>query len=214
MIGAFGSRRVFFWAVFLLSTVVTGCGALRSATTPPPSFYSLDLSRADTPYTDAASTHTLLVSVPQAASGYDSQRIIYLRQAHGLEYFAHSEWIDTPARMLAPMIIATIQDSGTFRAVIPAPSSARGDLRLDTEIIRLHQDFRHTPSRVRFTLRARLIDGKTQHVVASHEFDDSSPAPSDDPYGGIVAANRVVRMILDELAVFCAQASLGTAAVR
>jgi len=29
-----------------------------------------------------------------------------VREPHKLEYFAHSEWVDPPARMLAPLIVA------------------------------------------------------------------------------------------------------------
>jgi ABC-type uncharacterized transport system auxiliary subunit len=60
-------------------------------------------------------------------------------------------------------IVSALESSGTFRAVILAPTAAAGDLRLDTEILRLQQDFASQPSRVRFTLRAYLVD---QHDTA------------------------------------------------
>lgn len=196
------------YAATLLLPLVGGCGVLQSASTPPPAFYSLDRTEETTvPVSlQGARTLTLIVSSPQAASGFDSQRIIYTRRAHKLEYFAHSEWIDTPARMLAPMIVAALQGSSAFRVVVLSPSTALGELRLDTEILRLQHDFSQQPSRVHFTLRAHLIDNKTRRVIRSREFDASTPASSDDPYGGVVAANRVVRHVLVELAAFCSDA--------
>ncbi|MGC1518375.1 MAG: ABC-type transport auxiliary lipoprotein family protein, partial [Azonexus sp.] len=148
---------------------------------------------------------TLVVSPPHAAAGHDSQRIIYVRDTFKLEYFAHSEWIEPPARMLAPLLVAAIERTGAFRAVVLTPSNAAGDLRLDTEIIRLQQDFRTRPSTVRFTLRATLIDQNTRRVEAWREFDNSIPAGSDEPYGGVVAANRAVQITLESLAEFCAE---------
>jgi cholesterol transport system auxiliary component len=197
----------------LLLTLLGGCSALRSTGTPQPSFYSLDSARIESGPARQASAPspvaapTLIVSPPQAAAGFDSQRLIYVRAAHKLDYFAHSEWVDTPARMLAPLLVSALESGGTFRAVILAPTAAAGDLRLDTEILRLQQDFASQPSRVRFTLRAYLVDNTTRRVLAWRVFDESVVAASDDPYGGVVAANRALHSVLGELAGFCATAA-------
>lgn len=124
-----------------------------------------------------------------------------------LEYFAHSEWVDSPARMFAPLLVAAVEHTGAFRAVMLTPSAAAGDLRLDTEIIRLQHEFGTQPSRVRFTLRAYLVDDKTRRVLAWREFDAAVPAESADPYGGVVAANRAVQTVLEKLSAFCAEAA-------
>jgi cholesterol transport system auxiliary component len=149
----------------------------------------------------------LIINPPHAAPGFDSPRIIYVRETHKLEYFAHSEWVDPPARMLAPLLVAAVENTGAFRAVVLTPSAAAGDLRLDTEIIRLQHEFQTQPSRVRFTLRAYLVDDKTRRVLAWREFDAAVPAASEDPYGGVVAANRAVQTVLENLSAFCAEAA-------
>jgi cholesterol transport system auxiliary component len=148
-----------------------------------------------------------MVNPPHAAAGFDSQRIIYVRAAHKLEYYAHNEWVDTPARMLAPLIVAAVQTSGIFRAVVLTPSTAAGDLRLDTEIMRLQHDVGRQPSRVRFTLRAYIVDTATRRVLAWREFDESVAALSEDPYGGVIAANRAVQIVLQNLSTFCTEAA-------
>jgi cholesterol transport system auxiliary component len=186
-----------------------GCGALSPTTTPPPNFYSLNSLPGAGAGAVAAPTAapTLIINPPHAAAGFDSARIIYLREPHKLEYFAHSEWVDPPPHMLGDLLVAAIEKSGAFRAVVLAPSAAVGDLRLDTEIIRLQHEFQTRPSRVRFTLRATLVDDKTRRVLARREFDDSIAAASDDTYGGVVAANRAVQTVLESLSVFCAEAA-------
>jgi len=199
----------------LCMTLIGGCTALRPAGTAQSAFYTLDSAQTGTqsearagaqaaaPASSAA--QTLIINPPYAAAGFDSQRIIYTRNAHKLEYFAHSEWVDPPARMLAPLLVAAVENSGTFRAVIRGPSAAAGDLRLDTEIIRLQHEFQTQPSRVRFTLRAYVVNEKTRRVVAQREFDTAVPAASEDPYGGVVAANRAVQIVLENLAAFCTE---------
>ena len=184
-----------------------GCSALRLAATPPPAFYSIEGTRGAAPAAAPAAAPTLIINPPHAAAGFDSPRIIYVRETHKLEYFAHSEWVDPPARMLAPLLVAAVENTGTFRAVVLTPSAAAGDLRLDTEIIRLQHEFQVQPSRVRFTLRAYLVDDKTRRVLAWREFDAAVPAASEDPYGGVVAANRAVQIVLEKLSAFCAEAA-------
>jgi cholesterol transport system auxiliary component len=205
-----------------LLLLVSGCGGLNPKSTPPPSFYSLDGAggdaataaqprpaaiRAANTGNAAKAVPTLIVNPPHAAAGFDSRRIIYVRELHKLEYFAHSEWVDTPARMLAPLLVAALENSGAFRAVVLTPSAASGELRLDTEIVRLQHQFGTGPSRVRFTLRAYLVEVKSRRVLGSREFDASVPAASEDPYGGVRAANHAIQTVLGELAAFCAEAS-------
>ena len=214
-------------SVFTL--MLCACSLLSPSATPLPAFYTLSgspaaatpgggaavgaMTRALSPATaeSAASVAsvaklaaaTLIVNPPRAAAGFDSQRIIYLREAYKLEYFANSEWVDPPARMLGTLLVSALQATGGFRAVVLAPGTAVGEIRLETEIIRLQQDFQTRPSRAQFTLRATLLDDKTRRVMAWREFDASVPAPTDDPYGGVLAANLAVQAVLEELVGFC-----------
>ena len=204
-------RHLFITCLSVLA--LGGCSALRPGTTPPPAFYSLDsLSVAASVSASAAAAPTLIVSPPRAAAGFDSQRIIYVRTAHKLDYFSQSEWVDPPARMLGPLLVAALGNTGAFHAVVLTPGAAAGDLRLDTEIVRLQHEFLNRPSRVRFTLRATLLDDKSRRVLAWREFDGYTDAASEDPYGGVLAANRAVQTELEKLAAFCAETTRRTLA--
>lgn len=209
MIGIRLARPCRLAAAGLAFTLLAACSGLRPEATEQPSFYSLDGARsAALPVTQAAATApTLIVNPPHAASGFDSQRIIYLREPHQLEYYAHSEWADTPARMVAPLIVTALEASGAFRAVILTPSAAVGDLRLDTVIVRLQHELGKQPSLVRFTLRAYLVDNTTRQVLASQEFEETATVSSENPYGAVLAANSAVHTVLDQLASFCAEAA-------
>ena len=213
------ARRSRLFAAALCLLTLSACSALRPTATPHPAYYSLDnvdsaLDSVDsalgsvesvTSAAVPAAAPTLIINPPHAAAGFNSPRIIYVREAHRLEYFANSEWTDPPARMLAPLLVAAISNTGTFRAVVLTPSAAAGDLRLDTEIIRLQHEFGAQPSRARFTLRAYLVDNKTRKVIAWREFDTTVPATSENTYSGVVAANRAVAIVLEKLSAFCAE---------
>lgn len=202
----------------LLALLATGCGSLLPKAIAPPSVYALDGMRgarpAPPPPAAPASAPTLLVNPTRAAPGFDSQHIVYVRTAHQLEHFAHSEWVDTPARMLAPLMVAALEDTGAFRAVGSASSGIAGQIRLDTEVLRLQQEFGGGPSRVRFTLRASLADNTTRQVISSREFDASVVAESDDPYGGVVAANRAVQRVMQQLARHCSEVAVRRPSAR
>jgi len=187
--------------------LASGCGALgvlKPTETTPPSFYALDRAPAASRVRAPDSAPTLIVNPPRAEAGFGSQRLIYVREAHKLEYFAHSEWIDPPARMLAPLIVAAVDDSAAFRAVVLTPSAAAGDMRLDTAIVRLQHEFDRKPSQARFTLRAHLVDDRSRRVIAWQEFEATAPSASEDPQGGVHAANLAVQDVLAQLAAFCA----------
>lgn len=211
----------------MATTVLTlatlgACSALSPTTTPHPVFYSLDANLPTTmpppalpasPASPASAPSlaspaspatglTLIINPPHAAAGFDSPRIMYLREPYKLAYFAQSEWVDPPARMLGPLLVNTIADTGTFRAVALTTAAATGDVRLDTEIIRLQHEFTTQPSQVRFTLRAYLIDEKTRRVLAWREFDARTSSKSEDAYGGVVAANLSVQAVLKDLSQF------------
>ena len=115
--------HAFRFSVAALSlALLSACGSLLPTPAAQPQRYSLDQAGLNVAPTPASKQGpTLIVNPPRAASGFDSQRINYVRQPHLLEYYAQSEWVDTPARMLAPLIVSAIENTGAFRAVILTP---------------------------------------------------------------------------------------------
>ncbi|SEA54793.1 ABC-type transport auxiliary lipoprotein family protein [Variovorax sp. YR216] len=193
-------------AAALLPALLGGCArALLPEPVASPALFALsgeiDAPAATAP---AATARTLIVNPPRAAPGFDTSRIAYVRRPYEIEYFAHNQWVDTPSNMLAPKMVRAIERTGAFHAVLASTTSAIGQFRLETEIVRLQQDFSTTPSQVQLTLRAALIDTATRKVVASREFDARVDAPTDDPYGGVIAAQQAARQVVTELASFCA----------
>lgn len=147
-------------------------------------------------------SRALLVAMPQAQPGFDTRRIAYTKTPLTLDYYANSEWADTPARLLAPLIVRALESTGGFRAVVAAPASVSGDIRMDIDVIRFQQEFLEQPSRMRIILRARLIDLITLQVMATQLFEAVEIAPSENAYGGVQAANTALGRLLGELAEF------------
>jgi len=148
------------------------------------------------------------VAPPRAWPGFDTPQMAYVRRPYELEYFAMSRWVDTPSRMLAPLLVRALEQSGRFRTVVQAPSGVAATYRLDVEIARLLQDFSTRPSRIEVVLRVQITDVATKRVIATRMFEDIEEAPSENPAGGVAAANAALRRVLERLADFCAESTL------
>ncbi|CAN5386655.1 hypothetical protein BH10PSE19_BH10PSE19_03180 [soil metagenome] len=154
----------------------------------------------------ASATHTsnqtLLVSTTKTSPILTSKQMIYLRQPHNIEYFSTHRWAAPPAQMLAQSIATALQNSHHFRAVESAPFTGVTDLRLDTHLLVLQQEFYTQPSRIRMQLEASLVNTQTSTIIASRRFDLAVVAPQDNPYGGVMAANAAAAIIMQELVAF------------
>ena len=198
---------------FVAVVGLAGCASsLFGKPVQPPGLLTLDdgarATATATPAPAAApSAPTLIVNTTRAAAGFDTVHMVYVPRASEIAYFAFNQWVDTPARMLAPALARALERTGAFRAVLMAPTAVNGRLRLETEIVRLQQDFTTTPSQVRFTLRAALIDAQSRRAVAQREFDASVQSASEDAYGGAAAAQKATQQVLSQLAAFCAEAA-------
>lgn len=200
------SNRTFCLPITLLSVMLlTGCMSLSASQGNAPDIYVLD---AEPVIPEAAIKHDLVfaVSMPRARPGYDTAQIAYVQRPHELDYFVTSRWTDEPAHMVYPLLLHTLEQSGAYRAVVRSGSEIPADLRLDIELIRLEQDFTSRPSRVRITLQAQLTDVRNNRVLAMRQFEGAENSGSEDAYGGVIAANRLVQRVLAEVAEFCATA--------
>lgn len=138
----------------------------------------------------------LIVGLPQAEAGFDQPRIAYVQRPYEVNFYATNQWADAPARMLVPLLIRSLESTGLWRAVVPIPTTVRGDYRLETSGLVVQQEFLQQPSRTRIVLRAQLIDLNAQRLLSARNFDALEPAPSEDAYGGVLAANRAVAQLL------------------
>ena len=90
-------------------------------------------------------------------------------------------------------------------------SGVRADVRLDTELVRLQQSFLSKPSRVELVLRVQLVDVGARRVIATRTIEVTQDAPTDDPEGGVVAANAALAGALAEVVTFAVAASANVA---
>ncbi|MBX9736427.1 MAG: ABC-type transport auxiliary lipoprotein family protein [Phycisphaerales bacterium] len=187
-------------ALVVLMATLGGCLSPRGEASPMHTYQlGLDARPGEAP-PSAANAPVLLVSLPQAQPGFETPRMAYLKRPYELEYYAVNQWADTPARLFAPLLVQALGQTGLWRAVIPLPNSIRGDYRLDSYGFALQQEFLQQPSRVRVTVHVQLIDLKESRVVSAGTFETAEEAQREDAYGGVLAANKAVAKLLDQVA--------------
>jgi cholesterol transport system auxiliary component len=202
-------RPVSGWVLCCLTMtlLLSGCASMSAPQTISQSIYVLEAQPA-TNLTQVKRNLVLAVSTPRTRSGFDTVQIAYTKKPHELNYYLASRWAATPARMLEPLLLETLRQSGSFRSVVQIAGAVPADVILETELIRLQQNFEMSPSRAQLTLQAQLIDVRGKRVLAVKQFDVSENASSEDAYGGVTAVNRLLSRVLGQLAEFCISESV------
>ena len=155
-----------------------------------------------TPHGGRTRHAVLLVTQPKAQPGFGTARMAYLLRPYEVNYFGFNQWADTPARMLQRVMVENLEKSGQWSAVLQAPGIVPAHYRLDCDNLVLEQQFFSSPSRIRLALRAQLIETKSQSVLATRYFELFETAPSEDAYGGVLAANLASARLLNEMAAW------------
>ena len=151
---------------------------------------------------DALDKFVQILGMPSAAPGFATPRMAYVTKPYALDYFSAHQWVDAPARMLEPLLLRALANSGLFAGVAPMAAPVNSDLRLDSDLLRLQQVFANQASQVELAVRVSLFDLAQQRLIFSHVFSVVEPAPEPTPYGGVVAANRAVASFLKQLLAF------------
>lgn len=183
----------------LLATMMTSCLSPRTDSTEIHT-YQLSLNGGSSEVRPGnPDGPVLLVSQPQAEPGFETLRMVYVKRPYELEYYAVNQWADTPVRMFTPLMIQALNQDSMWRAVIPQPSSIRGDYRLDTHGFLVQQEFFQSPSRVRVMVQAQLVDLKESTILSTRALEVVENATSENPYGGVQAANRAIAGLLEQI---------------
>lgn len=145
---------------------------------------------------------TLFVADTSAQPGYDTDQIIYLQCPYELKGFSRNRWVAPPNEMLTSLIAQSIRNTCYFKAVVTAPFAGQSHYRLETRLIKLQHEFFCCPSKVRMIIHATVIETCCREVIAQKVFEIVIPAPKNNPYGGVVAANFASNVLLDQISNF------------
>jgi cholesterol transport system auxiliary component len=148
-----------------------------------------------------ARSGVLLVLDPTSEAAFDTTQMAYSVRPYRIAYFARNEWLDTPPRMLGPLLVRALRDSGAFANVVVPPYAGRFDLALKTRIVELDQDFDAEPATLRLRLHLESSDAAGR-VVAMRDIEVDRPMRERTPEAGAIAANDAVADALRQAVAF------------
>jgi len=143
---------------------------------------------------------TLLVLRPDSNPVYNTTRIAFTMQPYQISYYAVSHWIQTPADMLTPLLMTTMQKTNRFKTVITPPFIGHYDYTLRTQIKTMLIDYTQCVPVMRINIQAQILSANSGRIMASREFSTAAPLPQKSPYGAVIAANRGTARLLTEIA--------------
>jgi cholesterol transport system auxiliary component len=192
------NRFIYLITIPFVFLLITGCGPIKS---PVTNQYTLTLPHAKSHH-QRPLPYALLISKPDAMSGYRTEQMLYLKKPFKREPFAKNAWSNPPADMLYPLLVEQFQDSHAFRAITSSPYADKADYRLDTQLIELHQNFLYKKSTLVFLAKITLTRISDNRVLASQLISENIPCKSNTPYGGVIAANHAARIFVNKTLSF------------
>jgi len=145
---------------------------------------------------------SLLISQPEAVAGYQTEQMLYIKKPFELSVYAHNAWVSSPANMLYPLIVQSLQKGHYFFAVASGSYADKTDYRLDTQVLAFQQNFLVKPSVMELVAKVVLTHIEDNRVLSSRIISEHIPCSVDSPYGGVMAANVASRNFTATLSDF------------
>jgi cholesterol transport system auxiliary component len=146
---------------------------------------------------------TMMVAASDTVPVYNTVDMAYTTSPYQVAYFAKSTWAETPAQMLKPLMVQTLNKTHHYRVVTSTETAGQSDYVLHTQIVDFRQVFTLGSSAVHIMMSAQIVNTNSGHVIATKVFKVVVPAPQNSPYGGVVAANEATAEMLRQIAKFC-----------
>jgi cholesterol transport system auxiliary component len=158
---------------------LAGCGGILSE--PP----QRKLYQLKAPVTFAAplrhSSAQLLLALPNAPAGLDTERIALSRSPMSLDYFADAQWADRAPLLVQTALLDGFEKSGALPAVGRDSAGLRADFILETDLrdFAANYDSPSGPPRVAVAFNVKLIKIPERKIIAVKSVSRQQPAAAD-----------------------------------
>ena len=186
---------------FLLAALlVVAAGCLPSGgTREAQRYYILDAPDSKNAPAGAPKSATLVVPPTSVASFYDTQDLVFSRSPGTRGYYQFNAWTERPGRAIHELLVARLERSGAFKAVVAADRPVAEALVLRTDLEEIYHDAVRPPGEARIVLTAELIDTSRTVSLARRSFSQAAPAPTYDAEGAVQGFRQALGTLLDEL---------------
>ncbi len=161
-----------------------------------------------------ACNRVLRIQDVEAAPPFASDSLMYSDSPQALSSFAWHRWATTPATMLTADLLSTVSGANLYRSVLGPTDPGQADFLLAVRInegpvqVFSTDSAGNRQSVERFGYTATLTNAGTGSVLGTKVFSASRNA-SPDPYGGVKAADAMVRKLNADMLSWLSNLSQG-----
>ncbi len=194
-----GVRR---WLAVATALALMGCASL-FVSTPPGNLYRLT---ANTSYPTALAPvrAQLLVDLPVAPAGIDTNRIALSKSPISLDYYADAVWTDQVPALVEGALLASFENSRAITAIDRESTGLRADFVLTTEIRHFEAVYNAAQAapEVRVTIAARLVAMPQREIIAQSSFEQRVRAAANDVPAVVTAFDAATDRVLGDIVVW------------
>ncbi len=122
-----------------------------------------------------------------------------------MAYYSGMAWGDRLPRLFQARLVETLANSGAFRAVLTNQDSVSGDLSLAIEIRDFQVETAASSSEAVVDVYVKLVNERSNAVVATKRFQAHEKAASQDPGAGVVALNTAFQQVVRDIVSWVSQ---------
>lgn len=196
-------HNAMFTMIFLLS--LTAC-SFAPVIVVPDKTYTIDTDTASYKATHK-SADTLLVASVQVPPELEEDGMLYVQEAHQIQYFTQNRWVAPPAKMLQPLIVRALEQTNYYQAVVAPPSIGIINYTLMVSLDKFQQVFANNTSVMDISMSVTVINNQSRKIVAHRVFAARAPTQGGTPYAGVLTANAIFSRLLNQIAEFTVSAT-------
>ncbi|HZT87250.1 MAG TPA: ABC-type transport auxiliary lipoprotein family protein [Stellaceae bacterium] len=201
MTAALPFRRPGLWLAAVFAAVLGGCAGL--FTEPPKKLYRVT-PVANFPPRLPHVPAQLLIDLPSAPFGLDTDRIALSRSPLSLDYFADSQWTDRTPALIQTALLDSFENSGDIAALDREAGELHADFALRVQIRHFEAiyDSADKPPRIAVTLNVRLVDLTTRAIVAQKSVTQEVTAADNDIPQIVAAFDQALGAAMRDIVVW------------
>jgi cholesterol transport system auxiliary component len=200
------SRRAI---VLALPAGLAACSGLIGGNQPPPQLYPLSPARDFSPSLPRAKGQ-LLIEVPVAPGGLDTERIALMRSPVMLDYFANAAWTDRAPLMVQSLLVESFENSGKVGAIGRESLALRADWILKPELREFTAiyDGAGMPT-VRVRVALKLVRMPDRGIVAQRTVEVDQAASQNAITAVVEAFDAALHRTMQEIVAWAVPAMAG-----
>lgn len=194
------SQRVLPLLFLAMAFALPGCNLITERT--PITLYELPGQALEpAPEQSLQSRATLRLVMPHASGLLDGSRILVVPQPNQPRAYEGARWADDMPHLVRNRLLDAFQDDGRITHLVHEESTVSADLELLSDLRSFHSEYRNGLPEATLRLDARLVDTRSQRLVATQRFVQRQQAKTEaipdvvDAFG--MAADRLAREMVD-----------------